>query len=80
MCCLAASPRQTDAVYDLDKQSSDLFMKNSVISDPEPLDQIVDISHLTDYEKNLFLPFLPNIQHSQTQYWKISILEMRGED
>ena len=25
------------AIYDLDEQHSDLFMKNSVISDPEPL-------------------------------------------
>ena len=36
------------AVYDLDQQSSDLFMNNSVIADPEPLEQNVDISYLSD--------------------------------
>ena len=30
------------------------------ISDPEPLEQNVDISHLSEYEKNLFLPLKEN--------------------
>ena len=70
------------AVYDLDQQSSDLFMKNSVISDPEPLEQTVDISHLTKFEKSLFLPLKENYKqifsthkHSIAQfpYWKCSV-------
>ena len=48
------------AVYDLDQQYSDFIMKNSVISDPEPLEQNVDISHLNKYEKSLFLPLKDN--------------------
>ena len=67
------------AIYDLDVQHSDLFMKNSVISDPEPLEQTVDISHLSKYEKSLFLPLKDNYQqifsthkHSigRFPYWK----------
>ena len=72
----------TAAVYDLDQQHSDLFMKNSVKSDPEPLEQNVDISHLNKYEKNLFLPLKENYQQifsthkhiiGRFPYWKCSV-------
>ena len=59
------------AIYDLDQQHSDLFMKNSVISDPEPLEQTVDISHLSKYEKAYFYPLKiitsKYFQHINTQ-------------
>ena len=67
------------AVYDLDL---DRFMKNSVITDPEPLEQTVDISHLSKYEKSLFLPLKDNYQqicsthkHSigRFPYWKCKV-------
>ena len=69
-------------VYDLDQQHSDLFMKNSVITDPEPLEQTVDISHLSKYKKSLFLPLKDNYQqifsrhkHSigRFPYWKCKV-------
>ena len=70
------------ACYDLDQQSSDLFMKNSVISDPEPLEQTVDISHLSNNDFYLFLPLKENYKqifsthkHSirKFPYWKCSV-------
>ena len=56
------------AMYDLDQQHSDLFMKNSVINDPEPLEQNVDISHLNKYEKSLFLPLKDNYQQKSSTH------------